>query len=306
MITPIVIILIVFSIYINNFNIRVITLGLVSASQYFIQFMLLFNVKSRGVKRSKPILLAAYGMIIVLFVTRAVYMILYPDVIRNMFDPVMINSITLFATILSIVLIAIGVLLMLSESLLEENRELATRDWLTHIFNRRTFTDLANRELGRASRSDHETSLLMIDIDHFKHVNDSFGHPTGDEALIHLVRIIKDSVRVQDLYARFGGEEFVVLLAETSTIEAYQIAERLRERVADSTLVINNNTIKMTISIGISTAIGHDNPHLETMINQADIAMYEAKNAGRNCTKTYISNTRVEIEPSSTVLPRSI
>ncbi len=287
MIIPIVIILVVFSVYLDNFRIRVITLGLVSAGQYLIQFWLLYTTNARGVRRSKPILLSAYGMIIVLFTTRAVYMLLFPEAITNLFDPMWINSITLFATILGIMLIAIGVLLMLSERLLEENRELATRDWLTQVFNRKTFSDLAKRELARATRNDHETSLLMVDIDRFKLVNDTFGHPVGDEALIHLVRIIKDSVRVQDLYGRYGGEEFVILLAETSSNEAFQIAERLRERVADSTLVINYNTIKITISIGIATMIGHDHPDLDVLINQADIAMYNAKKAGRNCTRIF-------------------
>lgn len=287
MIIPIVIILVVFSLFIDNFRIRVITLGIVSVGQYIIQFRLLYTTNARGVKRSKPILLSAYGMIIVLFAARVLYMLLYPEAITNLFDPIWINSLTLLATILGIVLIATGVLLMLSERLLEENRELATRDWLTQIFNRRTFCDLVKRELARATRNDHETSLLMVDIDRFKLVNDTFGHPVGDEALIHLVRIIKDSVRVQDLYGRYGGEEFVILLAETSSHEAFQISERLRERVADSTLVINNNTIKMTVSAGVATLAGHENPDLDTLIKQADIAMYDAKKDGRNCTRIF-------------------
>ena len=174
---------------------------------------------------------------------------------------------------------------MISDRLLEENRELATRDSLTHIFNRRTFSDLAVRELARAQRNERYTSLFMLDIDHFKVVNDTYGHPIGDEALIHLVKIIKDSVRMQDLYGRWGGEEFVILLAETDADEARQIAERLRQRIADSTLVINNHTIKLTVSIGISTVTGSNMPGLECMIEQADKAMYEAKHAGRNCVK---------------------
>jgi diguanylate cyclase (GGDEF)-like protein len=284
-ILPFVIILISFSIFMDNFRIRVITLGLVSAAQYSIQFAFLFAIKENAVKRSKPILLSAYAIAIVLFILRAGYLIIYPNGIKDILDPVWINSGTLFGTILTIILVALGVLLMLSDRLLEENRELATRDSLTHIFNRRTFNDLAKRELARAERYDHETSMLMLDIDRFKKVNDTYGHPVGDEALIHLVGIIKDSVRMQDLYGRYGGEEFTILLAETSLEEAYQIAERLRVRIADSTLIVRNNTIKMTVSIGISTMTGHDKPSLETMIDHADKAMYEAKDAGRNCTR---------------------
>jgi diguanylate cyclase (GGDEF)-like protein len=284
-ITPVAVILFVFSVYINNFNVRAITLGLVSAIQYLIQFLLVLSIKESAINRSKPILLSGYGLIIILFSARAVYLIVNPNAIQSLLDPMWLNALTLFATIPSILFIALGVLLMISDRLLEENRELATRDSLTHIFNRRTFSDLAIRELARASRNDHVTSVLMLDIDHFKVVNDTYGHPVGDEALIHLVKIIKESVRMQDLYGRWGGEEFVILLAETDVDEAYQIAERLRQRIADSTLVVRNNTIKMTVSIGIATVDGCDRPCLEYMIEQADKAMYEAKHAGRNCVR---------------------
>jgi diguanylate cyclase (GGDEF)-like protein len=287
MILPVVIILVIFSLFIDNFRVRVITMGFVSASQYLFQFGLLYTTRASGVKRSKPILLSAYGMIIFLFTLRAIYMIGHPNGIKDLFDPMWLNSATLFATILSIVLIALGVLLMLSERLLEENRELATRDYLTHIFNRRTFNDLAIRELARAERNGHDTSLLMIDIDRFKLVNDTYGHPVGDEALVHLVSILKRAVRMQDLYARYGGEEFIVLLAETSSEEAFQIAERLRERIADSSLFVHNHTIKMTVSIGVAAAGKGNKFTLEELINDADIAMYSAKNAGRNCTRVF-------------------
>ena len=193
----------------------------------------------------------------------------------------------MFATILSYYFDGLGVLLMLSETgCWKKTENWPPAIYLTHIFNRRTFNDLAKRELARAERYDHETSLLMVDIDRFKVVNDTYGHPVGDEALIHLVGIIKDAVRMQDLYGRYGGEEFTILLAETSSDEAFQIAERLRQRIADSRLTINNQTIKLTVSIGVATVAGHDNPCLETMITQADVAMYEAKRAGRNCTRS--------------------
>lgn len=283
--SPIIFTLVVFIVFLDNFSVRVITLGLVSSIQYIIQFGLLLTTNATGVRQSKPILLVSYGMIIVLFVFRAVYMIIHPDGIKDLFDPMWINSATLFATILSIILIASGVLLMLSERLLEENRELATRDSLTHIFNRRTFFDLARRELARAQRDNHETSLLMVDIDRFKVINDTFGHLIGDEALVHLVGIIKDSVRIQDLYARYGGEEFVILLAETSDSEAFLIAERLRVKIANSSLQTRSHTIKMTVSIGVATTSGKEKASIESLINTADIAMYQAKRDGRNCTR---------------------
>ena len=286
-IVPVIVVLVVFSVYLNNFPVRAITLGFVSAIQYLIQFVLVLSIQETAIKRSKPILLIGYGLIILLFSARAFYIMANPTGIQSLLDPMWLNTVTLFATIPSIILIALGVILMISDRLLEENRELATKDSLTHIFNRRTFSDLSIRELARAARNGHTTSLLMLDIDHFKKVNDTFGHPVGDQALLHLVKIIKDSVRVQDLYGRWGGEEFVVLLAETDEGEAIQIAERLRQRIADSTLVSNNHSISMTVSIGIATMPGDGKPGLDCMIEQADKAMYDAKHAGRNCTRKY-------------------
>jgi predicted signal transduction protein with EAL and GGDEF domain len=189
-IPPIAIITIIFSVFIGNFSVRAITLGLVSSIQYFIQFILVLSIKENAIRRSKPILLIGYSLIIVLFSVRAFYILANPGVITSLLDPIWLNTLTLFATIPSILFIALGVLLMTSDRLLEENRELATRDSLTHIFNRRTFSDLSIRELARAARNDHVTSLLMLDIDHFKVVNDTYGHPVGDQALIHIVKII--------------------------------------------------------------------------------------------------------------------
>ena len=212
-------------------------------------------------------------------------MIVVPNGIKDLLDPAWVNSLTLFITIPGLVLIALGVLLMVSDRLLEENHELATRDYLTHIFNRRTFDDLAQRELARAKRYNHVTSMLMVDIDRFKIVNDTYGHPIGDEALIHLVQIFQDSLRMQDIYGRYGGEEFIFLLAETGADEAFQIAERLRERIANSVLETHGHQIKMTVSIGVTTALGMDKPTLEELVRHADTALYFAKRDGRNCTR---------------------
>lgn len=282
---PVIVTFILYWVFLDDFHTRAIFLAIISALQYGIQFFLLLSIKETAVQRSKPILLFGYGLTLILFIIRGSYLILVPGGISNIFDSVWANSFTFFATIPSIILIAMGVLLMVSDRLLEENRELATRDSLTHIFNRRTFNDLARRELARAERYNHDTSLVMLDIDHFKLVNDTYGHPVGDEALIHLVQIIKKSVRMQDLYGRYGGEEFTILLAETPSAEAFEIAERLREKIENSSLHIQNNVIKMTVSIGIATARGEDKPTLEDLISGADAAMYAAKKAGRNCTR---------------------
>ena len=159
--------------------------------------------------------------------------------------------------------------------------ELANTDYLTGVHNRRSFIDQAGIEFGRANRSNHNPSLLLIDLDHFKKVNDSYGHKAGDKVLVYVAKVIQDNLRDFDVFARFGGEEFVILLPETNESQAYAVADRLRELVEKLTITTDDNTdINCTISIGLS----HRKPDepLETMLSRADEALYAAKSAGRN------------------------
>ena len=163
-------------------------------------------------------------------------------------------------------------------------QELANTDYLTGIHNRRSFITQANIEFGRANRSNHDPSLLLIDLDHFKKVNDGFGHKAGDEVLIYVAKVIQDQLRDFDVFARFGGEEFVILLPETTQEQAYAVAERLRKSIEK--LIVNtedNIEIKCTISIGLT----HRQPGeaLDSMLSKADQALYMAKSAGRNTSK---------------------
>ncbi|MDJ0834060.1 MAG: diguanylate cyclase [Gammaproteobacteria bacterium] len=160
-------------------------------------------------------------------------------------------------------------------------QELANTDYLTGVHNRRSFMAQANIEFARANRSNHNPSLLLIDLDHFKKVNDGFGHKAGDMVLVYVAKVIQDNLRDFDIFARFGGEEFVILLPETTEDQAYMVAERLRELVENLTVTTDDNSVvNCTISIGLSHRRGDEN--LETMLARADEALYMAKSAGRN------------------------
>ncbi|WP_323796476.1 diguanylate cyclase [Nisaea sp.] len=167
------------------------------------------------------------------------------------------------------------------EQLNEELERLATTDALTSAFNRRYFMSKLEDEVERARRYKHPSSLLMIDVDHFKRINDSFGHDVGDTVLIQLVKLLEGQVRQLDTVARIGGEEFAVLLPETGKKEAMVSAERLLGVVRAASIEAGGNKLQFTISIGC-TEFGADCPKVEAILKAADLALYEAKESGRD------------------------
>ena len=159
--------------------------------------------------------------------------------------------------------------------------ELARTDELTGLYNRRYFTERANNELSRGHRQQRPTALLLLDLDHFKEINDTYGHATGDVALRAVAETIVGSLRQGDLAGRFGGEEFLIMLPETDLDEAIRVAERLRENVANLALHSDTAQFSVTVSIGVAICIEHE-PRFERLLHYADEALYSAKDAGRN------------------------
>lgn len=163
----------------------------------------------------------------------------------------------------------------------DELRRLATLDMLTGALTRRRFLEIFDQELGRRARSATSLSVLMIDLDHFKSINDRFGHATGDLALSHFAAVCKSCLRSSDCLGRMGGEEFAALLPETNMEEAYVVAERLRLSIAAATIILDEGqSITVTISIGVAECHGSQQP--EAILAAADRALYQAKNSGRN------------------------
>jgi diguanylate cyclase (GGDEF)-like protein len=167
--------------------------------------------------------------------------------------------------------------------LFEEKERQARVDVTTDIYNRRGLLELGKRELDRAHRYERPLAAMMVDIDHFKLVNDTYGHPIGDLVLKELARILDDNIRTIDILGRYGGEEFVILLPETTPDSAYEIAERLRKTVAEHNFTPEHLDLNITISIGVAFSTGESNGLID-LIKRADNAMYESKDAGRNRT----------------------
>ena len=167
-------------------------------------------------------------------------------------------------------------------------RQLSITDPLTGIFNRRHFYELAISELQRAQRYGHLLALIMLDLDHFKRVNDIYGHAVGDKVLQAVTDAVRKVLRVVDIFARYGGEEFIVLLPQTTSQGVRHTAERLRCEIADQPLHLEQNRIEITISLGATAFDPSAIPlpptaeTLDLLIKLADQALYEAKRGGRN------------------------
>lgn len=175
------------------------------------------------------------------------------------------------------------------QSLLEELEEshnelklLASQDHMTKLYNRRYFEDISVSILDLAKRNKKYFSVLMLDIDKFKNINDTYGHQIGDEVIIALANVLKSTNRKSDITCRFGGEEFLILLPETDINGAYIIGEKLRKLVEELTLKVEDQEITFTISAGVSQIDLENENDLESIIQRSDEGLYKAKESGRN------------------------
>jgi diguanylate cyclase (GGDEF)-like protein/PAS domain S-box-containing protein len=159
--------------------------------------------------------------------------------------------------------------------------KLATTDPLTGLYNRRHFFELAEMEIARSSRYGHPLACIMFDIDFFKRINDSYGHLFGDRVLKGMVWRCRENIRQVDVFARYGGDEFVILLPETEARRSKQLADRLCASFQNRPLIIDEREVFITLSMGVASMLGNDHLALDTLLNRADEALYAAKEKGR-------------------------
>ena len=169
--------------------------------------------------------------------------------------------------------------------MLEDMCRLARTDSLTGLWNRGYFMELAEREVARSLRAEGPLSLLILDVDYFKAVNDVHGHDAGDRALVGIADTLRNAVREVDVVARYGGEEFVALLPDASRDEGVRIAERICDRIREARLDCGRVSLGVTVSIGLTSL--HPEDDLDGLLKFADIALYAAKKKGRDRTEVY-------------------
>jgi diguanylate cyclase (GGDEF)-like protein len=166
------------------------------------------------------------------------------------------------------------------KQLQDELRQLATTDELTGLANRRHFMELAQTEYRRAQRFQHPLSIALIDIDHFKDINDSFGHSAGDQVLRSMAEVFLKNVREIDVLARLGGDEFVLLLPAANGLQAYEVVERARTALQSQPISVNDASVTIRISAGIASLTQDET--FDGFMIRADQALYRAKESGRN------------------------
>lgn len=196
------------------------------------------------------------------------------------------SSSIMFSTLLFGV--CIGLLLLLLTAWLQRNQFMrqAQRDGLTGIFNRQTGQDLAENELVQALSNHHHFSVLVLDLDLFKSINDRFGHATGDWTLKKVTQVIQDIIRPSDIFCRLGGEEFVLYLPNTDEKTAFKLAESIRKEVEHINTKYSGHNFSITLSVGVSSLTG-DDLSIDPLLSRADIALYKCKHQGRNKVLVY-------------------
>ena len=177
----------------------------------------------------------------------------------------------------------------------EEAQRLATRDSLTSLYNRRHLFELAAREFDRSRRYNRPMSAIMLDLDNLKKINDTFGHQAGDQALQTVAKICISTLRRPDLIGRYGGDEFIMVLPETTLTSASMVAERLRANIAKMPMMDEGAQVRLSVSLGVASLVP-ETRSLETLIDHADQAQYRAKQSGKNKVCTWGKNDG-ETEP---------
>jgi diguanylate cyclase len=229
-----------------------------------------------------------FALLVVIMLLRGAMIWVLPSGTYRIYALIPLNPLPFFLGAMAQLCVTFGFVLMLDYRLVMDLQKIASRDMLTGALNRRRLEEEAERLWARRSRTGDTLAVMMIDIDHFKSVNDRYGHLAGDEVLRHLAAIAQASIRADDYFARYGGEEFCILLPSTTEQEAFSLAERLREAYAARTMEFGGKPLNSTISIGVadSTQAGLE---FSSLLATADQALYRAKQRGRNRVVSYSS-----------------
>lgn len=212
---------------------------------------------------------------------RAVALVFDPGQVSEVFQITHVQLLTYAIGGILPVVATVGFLLLCTERSQRELERAARMDYLTDVYNRRAIEELGTRAIAAARRHGMSLSLLVVDLDHFKRINDELGHAAGDLALVRAVARIRESLRAEDLLGRLGGEEFIVLMPNTNGESAAAAAERIRASFSGKPLELEGRRRAVTLSIGVAVLAPADR-HFSQLLQRADRAMYAAKNAGRD------------------------
>lgn len=267
----------VFCFLMDNIGARII----VGCSIFITQLLLiLFSLLNRHYQvggRGKYLLSGGLCLMICVLAIRILSVAFAPDSISSMLRDTAVQILTFMGTFITLILISNGFVLMIKERADERVRLMAMKDRLTGAWNRIRLEESAQQEIARLERYGHPVSLIMVDLDHFKQINDQFGHATGDVVLREFCAVAQGCIRNTDVLARWGGEEFLILLPNSGFASAAPLAERIRAAVERHDF---GNKLRVTVSMGVAVCQSTDT--WESLLDRADKALYRAKTTGRN------------------------
>lgn len=285
LLAPPLLVLVFVSVFIDNFPARVSFVGLVIGLQAVWALLAALSHRHATVGRGQWLLVAGLSLEAVVLGGRALVAISTHSEATNILQSSALQTLTFLATFSVVLISSVGFVFMSRDRADENNRVLAALDPLTGVANRRSLIAALDRDVARAQRMREPMALMMVDIDHFKDVNDQYGHPAGDRVLCSVVNVLRQRVRAQDLVGRYGGEEFMVLLPDTGLVGAEQLARELCKAVEESRCPadgVPGPGIAVTVSIGVFGGRLESGDSWDMLIAAADRALYQAKNNGRN------------------------
>ena len=238
--------------------------------------------REQGLSRGALLLAIGVSLILITMLARALAALFFSLDIASILQGNLVQTLTFTVSFMAILITSFGFVFMSKERTDAANVRLAAQDALTGVANRRALMLALERELAYAARQRTPLSLLMLDIDHFKKVNDQYGHLAGDHVLRHVVGVLAQRQRAQDVLGRYGGEEFMLLLPGTDVAGAQQLAQQLRQAVQAAPADWAGQQIAVTVSVGIAAVRAGQSRNWETLLQAADQALYRAKDNGRN------------------------
>ncbi len=226
---------------------------------------------------------AFYGIAFITGILRGAHSVFFAGGAQEVFEATPIQVVSFLGYFFALIGAGIAYVLTLGALTYRDLALVANNDMLTGVRNRRNFLEMAERDLALAQRMWRPLTVLMLDLDHFKHINDNYGHLAGDEVLRRFGTILRRCVREVDLVGRYGGEEFCIVLTDTAPEAAQHTAERILKEFAAEAILHDGLRIPASVSIGIAGMHAGDSRNIQQLLSAADLALYAAKGAGRNC-----------------------
>jgi diguanylate cyclase (GGDEF)-like protein len=240
------------------------------------------QVVGDAVERARTILVFALGLAAVALAWRGIAAVFVAEPARLLLAPSGPAAVMVVAAMAALLASTFAFLLLHQARAQAEATRLATTDPLTGAYNRHTFHEIAEREMSRARRANQPLSIIMLDVDHLRRLNDDYGHQAGDEVLQRLADIVRTALRKEDMLVRFGGEQFLVMLPEVSGPGAVVVAGRIRRGVADTTLEVAGHSLQVTVSLGVAARLDEGPESVDQLVARAESALALAKQRGRN------------------------